>query len=75
MELKDFDKLRDMDFENGAVLDEIRKVFKERDQLRHYKDSTVGLLCTDRPDLLKISVKDMPPEFAKIVDEHFWELI
>lgn len=33
MELKSFDKLGKRDFENGAVLDEIREIFKERDEL------------------------------------------
>ena len=34
MELKDFDKLIKRDFENGAILEEIRSVFKERDSFR-----------------------------------------
>ena len=33
MKLKDFDELCKRDFDNGAVLDEIRQVFKEHDEL------------------------------------------
>ena len=34
MELKDFNELCSRDFDNGAIRDAIRQVFKERDKLR-----------------------------------------
>ena len=47
MELKDFNELCIRDFDNGAVLDAIRGVFKERDELRRLISKSNGLnnLC------------------------------
>lgn len=33
--------------------DQMAERVREIDSLRHYKDTTVGLWCTDRPDLVK----------------------
>jgi len=46
MELKDFNTLTIRDFENGAVIDEIYRVFKERDKLRNQKDQ-LGIIYAD----------------------------
>jgi hypothetical protein len=53
MDVKDFDSLSLDDFANGAVQDEIRSALRELEKLRHYKDSTVGLWATDRPDMFE----------------------
>lgn len=38
MTLKEFDWLKKRDFENGAVIDDVRKVFAERDDYRKALD-------------------------------------
>ena len=43
MELKDFNELEQRDFENGAVRDAIRGVFKERDELHEALKAMLSL--------------------------------
>ena len=40
-------------------------------ELEHFRDTSIGLFCTDRPDCFK----SLPPEFSEVVDKYFWELI
>jgi len=44
MDLSDFDRLTRKDFENGAVLDEIRSVFKEREDMAEILHESLAVL-------------------------------
>lgn len=60
MKLKDFDELCKRDFDNAAVIEAIRRVFKERDELRHLSSECSGLAkgcaCNQKPTTIHCNI-------------------
>ena len=72
MELKDFNELELRDFENGAVKDTIRLVFKERDKLRmniRDKQHTICPLCKGTGRM--VGTHDVE-EFYPVAEEEYF---